>query len=118
MREIKSVCLSTADTSDRTLWKPSQNSKRDVRRASNESDADSMDSDMEPAIDFVADYVKHLTVGWIKINRVSDFETTVPIVIAYMDPDSGTDVSVLDKRQYSAFKRKLYEDTALKTNRA
>ena len=74
MREIKSVCLSTANPSERTQWKPSQNSKRDVRRASNESDAGSMDSDIEPAIDFVADYVKHLTVDRIKINRVSDFE--------------------------------------------
>ena len=35
------VCLSTADQSNRTHQKPSRNSKRDVRRASNESDSDS-----------------------------------------------------------------------------
>ena len=92
-----------------------------MRRASNESDADSADSDVDPDIDFVADSVRHLTVGKIKINRVSDFEKTVPIVIndviVHMEPDSGADVSVMDERQYNALKRKSYEDIALKTSK-
>ena len=115
---FSAVCLSTADPSDRTHRKPSRNSKRDVRRASNESDAD---SDVDPDIDFVADSVRHLTVGKIKINRVSDFEKTVPIVIndviVHMEPDSGADVSVMDERQYNALKRKSYEEITLKTSK-
>ena len=45
--------------------------------------------------------VRHLAVGKIKINRVSDFEKTILIVIndviVYMKPDSGADVSVMDE---------------------
>ena len=52
-----------------------------MRRVSNESDADSADTDVDPDLDFVADSVRHLAVGKIKINRVSNFEKTVPIVI-------------------------------------
>ena len=118
---FSTVCLSTADPSDRTHRKPSRNSKRDMRLASNESDADSADSDVDPDIDFVADSVSHLTVGKIKINRVSDFQKTVPIVIndviVHMELDSGADVSVMDERQYNALKRKSYEDIALKTSK-
>ena len=92
-----------------------------MRRASNESNADSAESDVDPDIDFVADSVRHLTVGKIKINRVSDFEKTVPIVIndviVHMEPDSGADVSVMDERQFNALKRKSYEDIALKTSK-
>ena len=118
---FSTVCLSTAYPSDRTQRRPSRNPKRDVRRASNESDADSADSDMDPDIDFVADSVRHLTVGKIKINRVSNFEKTVPIVIndviVHMEPDSGADVSVMDERQYNALKRKSYEEIVLKTSK-
>ena len=115
------IFFSTADPSDRTQRRPLRNPKRDVGRASKESDADSVDSDMDPNIDFVADSVRHLTVGKIKINRVSDFEKAVPIVIndviVHMEPDSGTDVSVMDERQYDALKCKSYEDIVLKTSR-
>ena len=114
---FSTVCLSTADPSNRPHGKPSRNSKRDVRRASNESDADSADSDVDPDLDFVADSVRHLAVGKIKINRVSDFEKTLPIVIndviVHMEPDSGADVSVMDEQQYNALKRKSYEDITL-----
>ena len=67
-----------------------------LRQASNESDVDSRDSDVDPNLDFVADSVRHPAFGKIKINRVSNFEKTVPIVIkdviAHMEPDSGADV--------------------------
>ena len=93
---FSTICLSIADPSDRPHRKPSRNSKRDVRQASNKSDAYSTDSDVDPNLDFVADSVRHLAFGKIKINRVSDFEKTVPIVIndviAHMEPDSGADV--------------------------
>ena len=61
--------------------KPSRSSKEIVRRASNESDTDRAESDMNSDLDFMADSLRHLAVDKIKINRVSDFEKTVPIVI-------------------------------------
>ena len=81
-----------------------------MRRASKESDVDSADSDADPDLDFAANSVRNLTVGKIKINRVSDFGKMVPIVIndsiVHKEPDSVSDVSVTDERQYNALKRK------------
>ena len=69
-----------------------------MRRASKESDAD---SDVDPDLDFVADSVRHIAVGKITINRVSDYEKTLPIaindVIVHMEPDTGADVNVMDE---------------------
>ena len=61
--------------------------------------------------------MRHLTVGKIKVNKVSDFEKTVPIVIndviVHMEPDSGADVNVMDEYHYKALERKSYENLAL-----
>ena len=64
--------------------------------------------------------MRHLTVGKIKVSKVSDLEKTVPIVIndaiLHMEPDSGADVNVMDERQYRALKRKAYDDIMLKAS--
>ena len=58
-------------------------------------------------------------LGKIKVNKDSDFEKTVPIVIndviVHMEPDSGADVNVMDEYHYMALKRtcKSYENIAL-----
>ena len=61
--------------------------------------------------------MRHLTVEKIKVNKVSDFEKTVPIVIndviVHMEPDSGADVNVMDEYHYMTLKRKSYENIAL-----
>ena len=49
--------------------------------------------------------MRHVTVGNINVNKVSDFEKTVPIVIndviVHMEPDSGADVNVMDEYHYN-----------------
>ena len=61
--------------------------------------------------------MRHLTVEKIKVNKVSDFEKSVPIVIndviAHMELDSGADVNVMDEYHYKALKSKSYENLAL-----
>ena len=73
------------------------------------------DDDGDPH--FIDETVRHLTVGKIKVNRVSDFEKTVPIVIndviVHMEPDSGADINVMYEYHYKALKRKTYENLAL-----
>ena len=62
-----------------------------------------------------------MTVGKINVNRVSDYEKTVPIivndVIVRMEPDSGADVNVMDEHQHRALKRKTYENITLEKSR-
>ena len=88
--------------------------RRDVRRATNESETDDPESDEDGDPHFIDETVRHLTVGKIKVNKVSDFEKTVPIVIndviVHMEPDSGADVNVMDEYHYKALKRKSYEN--------
>ena len=61
--------------------------------------------------------MRHLRIGKIKVNRESDYEKTVPIVIndiiVRMEPDSRADVNVMDKNQYQALKRKTYDTIRL-----
>ena len=91
--------------------------RRDVRRATNESETDDTESDDDGDPHFIDETVRHLTIGKIKVNKVSDFEKTVPIVIndviVHMEPDSGADVNVMDEYHYKALKRKSYENFAL-----
>ena len=93
-------------------------SNRDVRRTTNDSQSEDSDSDFEQDVDFIDESVRHLTVGKIKINKVSDFDKTVPIVvndvIVHMEPDSGAGVNVMDEYQYRALKRKSFDDIELK----
>lgn len=55
--------------------------KRDVKCATNGSDTDNTNSDGDPDTDFIEKSVRHLTVEIVKVNRVSNCESTVPIVI-------------------------------------
>ena len=94
---------------------------RDVKRTINDSDTDSSESDLDQDPDFIGEYsVRHLTIGKIKVSKVSDLEKTVPIVvndvIVHVEPDSGADVNVMDQRQYGALKRKTQEDITLKSS--
>ena len=86
----------------------------------NESESDGSESEMDPDIDFVDESVRHLNIGKIKINMVSDYEKTVPIVIndviVRTEPDSGADVNVMDEHQYKALKRKTCENLSLTEN--
>ena len=112
---FSTVCLSTKG---KRTTRGKQHNTRDVKRATNESDTDDSGSDEEQNSYFVDETVRHLTVGKIKINKVSDFEKTVPIVIndviVHMEPDSGADVNVMDECQYKALKRKSYENILLR----
>ena len=67
---------------------------------------------------FIDESVRHLIVGKIKINKVSIFDKTVPIVVndvtVHMEPDSGADVNVMDEYQYRALKRKSFDYIELK----
>ena len=91
--------------------------RRDIRRATNEFETDDSESDDNGDPHFIDETVRHLTVGKIKVNKVNDFEKTVPIVIndviVHIEPDSGVDVNVMDEYHYKAFKRKSYENLAL-----
>ena len=78
--------------------------RRDIRQATNESETDNSGSDDDVDPHFIDETVRHLTVGKIKLNKVSDFEKTVPIVIndviVHMEPNSGADVNVMDEYHY------------------
>ena len=54
--------------------------------------------------------MRHLSVGKVKISKVSDREKTVPItlndIIVMVEPDSGANVNVMDEQQLKAFQRK------------
>ena len=114
---FSTVCLSNIEMCERTKGKLSYGNKRAVKRATNESESDSSEWDDDPDIDFIEDSVRHLKIGKIKVNRVSDFEKTVPIVIndviVRIEPDSGADVNVMDEHQYKALKQKTYENIDL-----
>ena len=110
------VCMSSKETR-RQRWNQSSDSRRDVKRATNGSETDESESEEDRDTHFIDETVRHLTVGKIKVNKVSDFEKTVPIVIndviVHMEPDSGADVNVMDAYHYMALKRKSYENIAL-----
>ena len=112
-----SVCMSDKKRRRTRLQRGQASSSRDVRRAAHDSESEDSNSDFEQELDFIDESVRHLTVGKIKINKVSDFEKTVPIVvndvIVHMEPDSGADVNVMDEFQYRALKRKSYDEIAL-----
>ena len=116
------VCMSDRASNKQRKGKRPQRghigSNRDVRRTANDSQSDDSDSDFEQDVDFIDESVRHLTVGKIKINKVSDFDKTVPIVvndvIVHMEPDSGADVNVMDEYQYRALKRKSFDGIELK----
>ena len=114
---FSTVCLSNIEMRERTKGKLSYGNKQAVKRATNESESDSSERDDDPDIDFIEDSVRHLKIGKIKVNRVSDFEKTVPIVIndviVRIEPDSGADVNVMDEHQYKALKQKTYENIDL-----
>lgn len=78
------------------------------------------ESDLDQDPDFIDESVRHLTIGKIKVSKVSDLEKTVPIVvndvIVHVEPDSGADVNVMDQHQYGALKRKTQEDITLKSS--
>lgn len=105
------VCLSSRQ--------PRKKSMQDVKRATNESDTDDT-SDGDLDIDFIEESVRHLTVGKVKVNRVSDYEKTIPIVIndviVRVEPDSGADVNVMDEHQYMALRRKSYDNLCLQVS--
>ena len=109
-------CMSSKETR-RQRWNQSSDSRRDVKRATNGSETDESGSEEDRDTHFIDETVRHLTVGKIKVNKVSDSEKTVPIVIndviVNMEPDSGADVNVMDEYHYMALKRKTYENIAL-----
>ena len=112
---FSTVCMSSKETR-RQRWNQSSDSRRDVKRATNESETDESGSDEDRDTHFIYETVRHLTVGKIKVNKVSNFEKTVPIVkngvIVRMEADSGVDVNVMDEYHYKALKRKSYENIA------
>ena len=114
---FSTVCMSSKETR-RTWGKQSSDSRRNVKRATNEPETDDSGSDADQDNHFIDETVRHLAVGKIKINKVSDFEKTVPIVIndviVHMEPDSGADVSVMDEYHYKALKCKSYENIAVR----
>ena len=71
----------------------------------NESETDESGSEEDRDTHFIDETVRHVTVGNINVNKVSDFEKTVPIVIndviVHMEPDSGADVNVMDEYHYN-----------------
>ena len=74
------VCMSSKETR-RQRWHQSSDSRRDVKRATNGSETDESGSEEDRDTHFIDETVRHLTVGKIKVNKVSDFAKTVPIVI-------------------------------------
>ena len=110
------VCMSSKETLRKrgNQFMDNRRDRRDVRRATNESETDDSESDDNRDPHFIDETVRHLTVGKIKVNKVNDFEKTVPIVIndviVHMEPDSGADVNVIDEYHYKALKRKSYEN--------
>ena len=66
-------------------------------------------TEFDQETDFIYESVRHLMVGKIKFNKISDFKKTVPIVIndviVYMEPDSKADVNLMAEFQYRALKR-------------
>ena len=113
------VCMSSKET-HRQRWNQSSDSRRDVKRATNGSETDESGGEEDQNTHFIDETVRHLTVGKIKVNKVSDFEKTVPIVIndviVHTEPDSGADVNVMDEYHYKALKRKSYENIALQNS--
>ena len=111
------VCMSDKGPTEKPKGSVSHDSRRNVKRATNESDTESMDSDINPDIDFIEESVKHMKIGKIKVNKVNNYEKTVPIVIndviVRMEPDTGADVNVMDERQYKALKRKTFDSITL-----
>ena len=83
-------------------------------------DTDYSDSDLDQNPDFIDESVRHLTIGKIKVSKVSDPGKNVPIVvndvIVHVEPDSGADVNLMDEGQYSALKRKTLDGITLKTS--
>ena len=115
-KPLSTVCMSSKETHRQRRYQFSD-SRRDIKKATNESETDESGSDEDRDTHFIDETVRHLTVGKIKVNKVSDFEKTVPIVIndviVHMEPDSGADVNVMDEYHYKALKRKSYENIAL-----
>ena len=58
-----------------------------------------------------------MKIGKIKIKKVNNYETTVPIVIndiiVRMESDTEADVNVMDESQYKALKRKIFDDITI-----
>ena len=116
---FSTVCLSSRETR-RRRGKQSSNTMKDIKRATNKSETDDSGSDEDPDLCFIDESVRHLTVGKIKVNKISDYEKTVPIVIndviLRMEPDSGADVNVMDEYHYNVLKRKSCENIALQNS--
>ena len=87
---FSTVCMSSKETlrQRRNQFSDNRRDRRDVRRATNESETDDSESDEDRDQDK-------------KVNKVSDFEKTVPIVIndviVHMEPDNRADVNVMDE---------------------
>ena len=111
-----SVCISS--TIPRRQGKGQSYSQRNTvrRTGDDQSSDDSGDDFQKPA--FVECSLRHLNIGKININKVSDYDKTVPIavndVIVRMEPDTGADANVMDEHQYKALKSKIEGNIDLK----
>ena len=47
---------------------------RDVKRTANDTDIEDSESDLDQDANFIDESVRHLTVGKIKVSKVSDME--------------------------------------------
>ena len=114
---FSTVCMSLKETR-RQPWNQSSDSRRDVKRATNESETGESGSEEDRDTHFIDETVRHLTVGKINVNKVSDFEKTVSIVIndvnVHMEPGSGMDVNEMYEYHNKALTRKSYENIALR----
>ena len=76
---FSTVCMSVKEES-KNLQKGNRNRirrpryGRDVKRTINDSDTDYSDNDLDQEPDFIDESVRHLTVGKIKVSKVSDLE--------------------------------------------
>ena len=68
---FSTVCLSSKEA-HRRRGKQSLNTKRDIKRATSKSQTDDSESDKDPELCCIDESVRHLSVGKIKVNKISD----------------------------------------------
>ena len=73
---FSTVCMSAADSKNTQRGNKPRRPRydREVKRTANDTDTEDSDSGLDQDANFIDESVRHLTVGKIKVSKVSDME--------------------------------------------
>ena len=76
---FSTVCMSPKETQRKggNQFMDNRRDRRDIRRTTNESETDDSESDDDGDPHFIDKTLRHLSVGKIRVNKVSDFENKI-----------------------------------------